>query len=294
MRLKLDNPSQVILVRGNHEDFKMTTTYGFIREGQLKYGRAFSPLSIWRLYDFLPVVVYIGDGSNYIQCNHGGMEPGYDPRSLLSSQGELRYQFLGELKQATFAADHPKWLSTSEEATRRMADAKLADFTPRSPVEPATIGFMWNDFSLFTAEPTLAFNEDRLAFVHGQSSTSFLLRAASSESHKVRAVFRAHQHSGVPNPMMDRLIASKGVYQHWQSRDLPSRTRVGQATLADLIETSSDRSIPDGSTWTFNVAPDSMYGEGNDYAFDTFGILTTADSYSDWRLRIVNVSVDLN
>ena len=45
--------------------------------------------------------------------------------------------------------------------------------------------------------------------------------------------------------------------------------------------------------WTFNVSPDSVYGEGNHYTFDAFGILSTARKFADWRLRVVNVQIPL-
>ena len=293
MRLKLANPKQVLMARGNHEDFQLTSTYGFLREGQMKYGRAFDPLPLWRIYDFLPVVIYLGVGSDYVQCNHGGMEPGFDPKNLLSDSGEVRYQFLGELKQKAFAKENSGWLRDASTATRKMADEKLADFRPESPTSPNPIGFMWNDFSLFEADPVLGFNPSRLAFNHGKASTKFLLQAASSDAAKLRAVFRAHQHSSVPTPAMNRIIASNGAFRHWQSSDSSKNAAADKAAIQKLIEREPERSVPAGSVWTFNVSPDSVYGNGNAYTFDTIGILSTAESLDDWRLKVVNVPVDV-
>jgi len=291
MRLKLANPDQVLLVRGNHEDFEMTARYGFLYEGKTKYGKEFSPLMMWRMYDFLPVVIYLGVGDDYIQCNHGGMEPGYDSSDLLSAESSTAYQLLGELKQKQFAADNPRWLSGANNATKAMANSKLADFKPRSPVDPNPIGFMWNDYMVFGDEQPLGYDLGRLAFVHGKASTSYLLKKSGSSDATVHAVFRAHQHSRVPNPMMNRLMASHGVFRHWQSTDHSAKAEADDQQLAKLVETGMKRSIPEGSVWTFNVSPDSVYGVGNQYTFDTFGILHTAIEFSDWRLQVVNVSV---
>jgi len=293
-RLKLENPNRVIMARGNHEDFKMTATYGFLQEGQSKYGRAFNPFSIWRMFDFLPVVIYIGVGVDFIQCNHGGMEPGYDPKSLLNSSGKERFQLLGELKQKTFAKQHPQWLDMSDAAIRQLVDSKLADFKPRSPVLPATVGFMWNDYAVFADEPGVAYHPARLSFIYGRSATAYLLEEASTARANLRAVFRAHQHSSVPNAMMNRLVASQGAFRHWQSRDGQNQALADRTLLRKLVDTSPRRSIPKGSVWTFNVAPDSVYGAGNDYAFDTIGILQTEESFQDWRLQVVNVPVKLD
>ena len=293
MRLKLANPDRVLMARGNHEDFKMTATYGFLREGQMKYGREFNPLPLWRIYDFLPVVIYLGVGDDYLQCNHGGMEPGYNPGSLLADRGKVRYELLGELKQKTFAEKHPDWLRTSSNEIRAMAEAKLADFTPATPVSPNPIGFMWNDFFVFGDEPELGFNSARLAFNHGQASTAFLMRVGSSESAKLRSVFRAHQHSGNPNPAMNRIVASRGAFRHWQATDSLKHAGLDKSALRSLIEHADLRRVPAGSVWTFNVSPDSLYGAGNDYAFDTIGILSTAESFDDWRLKVVNIPVSV-
>ncbi len=291
MRLKLENPNHVLMARGNHEDFKMTATYGFLREGQMKYGREFNPTNMWRMYDFLPVVIYVGVDSNYVQCNHGGMEPGYDQRSLLNEDQPLAFEFLGELKQKTFALDHPQWLSKTNAETKAMTDERLEDFRPKSPISPNPIGFMWNDFFVFKDEPTIGFNSSRLAFNHGQASTNYLLSVASSETAKLRAVFRAHQHSGRPNPAMNRIVASNGAFRHWQAADSSEKANANQKALKQIIDVAAKRTVPEGSVWTFNVSPDSLYGEGNNYSFDTIGILHTEKAFADWRLEIVNVPV---
>ncbi len=45
--------------------------------------------------------------------------------------------------------------------------------------------------------------------------------------------------------------------------------------------------------WTFNVAPDSYYGRGNSYKFDTYGVLTIGDAFTDWKLRVVYQAVPI-
>lgn len=294
LRLKLANPKRVFLARGNHEDFRLTANYGFLDEVRAKYGRSTTPLSIWRMYDFLPVVIYAGVGSDFVQCNHGGMEPGYDPRQLLNSSGQQRFQMLGELARARFLAEHPDWVDTSNKQLKELVDTKLQDFRPRSPTSPATIGFMWSDYSVFANDPALGFDPRRGALVYGRSATSYLLGHASSGRAKLRAVFRAHQHSRRPNALMNRLIASNGSFRHWQVTDDRRRAGASRADLKAVIDTNRKRLIPDRSVWTFNVAPDSVYGVGNSYAFDTIGILHTGKSFVDWRLEVVNVPVKVD
>jgi hypothetical protein len=57
------------------------------------------------------------------------------------------------------------------------------------------------------------------------------------------------------------------------------------------IETEPERPMVDGGVWTFNVAPDSIYGKFLNYNWDSFGILKTAKDYGDWRLSVVNTEI---
>jgi hypothetical protein len=290
LRLKLANPERVLLVRGNHEDVSLAARYGFLAEGQAKYGAGFDARAVMRLYDFLPVVLYLGCGDTFIQCNHGGMEPGYDPGALLDAPDGVRYEFLGELKQAQFVKAHPLWVATLPKPSRRIAEGVLKDFLPVSPTEPAVLGFMWNDFSVVAGEADLAIDPGR-AFIYGPTVTRLLLEQASTSRRRVHAVFRAHQHANTLTPMMRRLKASRGIFRHWQQTDALEWLDADPTALAARLETAEQRPIPPSSVWTFNVSPDSLYGEGCDFDFDTFGILTTAEAVEDWRVRVVNLPV---
>jgi hypothetical protein len=290
LRLKLANPDRVCLIRGNHEDVSLASNYGFISEISAKYGREFNIIKVLRGYDFLPVVLYLGSGDNFIQCNHGGMEPGFDPVPLLQAEGTTRFQFLGLLNQARFLRENPNWLAQMDSASKRVAEDYLRDFKPENPVAPNTLGFMWNDFSIAPGEPALGYDPGR-AFVYGQSSTEYILKAASKNNRHLRAVFRAHQHSSLPNPLMRRLKVSHGVFRHWQQQDSIHLLAAVESKLHNVVELPAERSIPPNSVWTFNVAPDTVYGEGCSFDFDTSGILTVGEKFEDWRLKVINVPV---
>ena len=91
--------------------------------------------------------------------------------------------------------------------------------------------------------------------------------------------------------MMRRLKAAHGVYRHWQDTDSVGLLDADVPVLEKKIEASPERSIPPLSVWTFNVAPDSVYGEACNFSFDTFGIVTTAPSFADWKLKVVNQTI---
>ena len=109
----------------------------------------------------------------------------------------------------------------------------------------------------------------------------------------MQAVFRGHQQSPQPDPLMNRLLASHGIFRHWQEAESVLESGSSIDELAKRLETEAIRVVPPSSVWTFNVAPDSVYGEGNHYTFDYFGILNTARDFADWRLRVVNIEVPL-
>jgi hypothetical protein len=288
LRLKLANPERVFLTRGNHEEAAMQSRYGFFQEGQGKYGREFNALKIGRASDFFPVVIYVGTGSNFIQCNHGGMEPGFSPRALLEGSGANNFQLIGSLSQQRFLAAHADLFSDA--AVRQLARDTFRDFRPEAPTDPDVLGFMWNDFTVQNGEPEFARDPGR-AYIYGARATAAILRSASTPTREVRAVFRAHQHSTVPNTMMRRLVASRGVFRHWQAGDAPSLLDAPLGQLRAVLEKDEVRSIPPASVWTFNVGTDSFYGQGNEYDFDAFGLLRLAPEFSDWKLRVVNVPV---
>jgi hypothetical protein len=290
LRLKLANPDRVFLLRGNHEEIALAATYGFFSEGRLKYGAAFDVQKVARAYDFLPVVLYVGSAGNFIQCHHGGMEPGFDPRALLDFPGDIAFQFLGDLNQRRFLDAHPEWIAKWTGASRSLIERELRDFRPEDPTSPTVLGFMWNDFSVLATEPEFSIFPGR-AYVYGPRATRFLLSQTRTEKSEVRAVFRGHQQSPRPDPMMNRLLASRGVFRHWQDAESALGSGSSIDELAKHLETEAIRGVPPGSVWTFNVSPDSVYGEGNHYTFDAFGILTTAREFADWRLRVVNVEV---
>ncbi|MBU6412857.1 MAG: serine/threonine protein phosphatase [Planctomycetes bacterium] len=289
-RLKAANTGQVHLVRGNHEDFNIVSRYGFLDEMRDKYGQSADITKVMRAYDRLPVVMYTGTASDVLQLNHGGMEPGFDPRTLLSASGTavgMRYQLLGELRQKSFDVAHAGWLG--EDATARgVAEKYLRDFTPESPTKPRAIGFMWNDFTVFADEAALGYER---SLVFGAGPTRYLLQAASTEQVRVRGVIRAHQHTSELNPLMRRLVACDGAFFHWQSGETATDAGKPVQEIRNRLQPEEVRGVPEGSVWTFNVSPDSSYGRGCGFDFVTFGIVTFAPEFKDWRMRVVKINV---
>lgn len=165
LRLKLANPTQIFMARGNHEDINMAKKEGFMTELQTKFGQLdFS--AIYRVYEYLPAVIYLGSNHDYYQCCHGGLELGYDPTNLLNSAEALKFELLGKLKQLDFLEAHPEVGSKFKISDSSCAcDSVTCDeceyavgidtypnifnnFTPTAPVglNGQLIGFMQHDF----------------------------------------------------------------------------------------------------------------------------------------------------
>jgi hypothetical protein len=271
LRLKLANPDNVFMVRGNHEELVMNQveSMGFAQECRVKFGGSADSRAstIARLYEIMPVVLYVGCGDNYLQCCHGGMEPGYNPSKLLN--GSKKFQLLGSLKRETLRYRNRDGSFTG-----------TPEFTPHASFsgENEFIGFMWHDFIEHKLDNTIVCRPGRgLAFAKG--AVEKLLSRQNKGQRSVRGVFRGHQHSASrksdPFNLMHGLIESRGVYKLW----------------AEDFETAlapESRTVSDGLVWTFNVAPDSHFGVGCDFNFDAYAILTVALDYDEWSLQVFN------
>ena len=264
LRLKLANPERVFMIRGNHEDVDIQARDGFGFECNFKFEQGFHR-EIGKIYNLIPVVLYLGCGNNFAQCCHGGMEPGYNPTELLNSKHTCN--LLGKMKRSKCVCGEISGVTKY-----------YTDFTPTSLMQPYNLGFAWSDFELDPQLTGVTCRKGRgLIFTKG--ATQNLLTQQNTGAKTVSFVFRAHQH--IPSPtdlMMQRLVENQGVYSLWQ----PSET---------TLEPES-RIIPRGSVWTLNVAPDSIYGMECKFDFSALAIITVAAEVDSWRLRVLHTNLN--
>ena len=289
LRLRLANPEQVHLLRGNHEDYRIVARYGLLAEGAKKFPGTFNAARLCRMFEFLPTALYLGSGTNFVQCNHGGMEPGFNPGPLLDANADHRFQRIRRLeRQSWLEADNQ--FSRSKIAPSVLANnpSEFSDFIPTSPTTPVNLGFLWNDFTVASGEAALAVDDGRGA-IFGDALTRGILRMGSTPSNRLRAVFRGHQHASTLNPMMTRLLASRGLFRHWQEGDSTNALAWTVSGLSRRLEIQAEQAVPDGSVWTLNVAPDSVYGLRCGYDFDVLARLTVQEDFSLWRLRRITL-----
>jgi hypothetical protein len=206
---------------------------------------------------------------------------------LLAAPGSPRFHLLGKLRQKAYHAARPGWLG-DDPRVLALAEEHFRDFTPEAPTSPRSIGFMWNDFTVFADEPALGYER---SLVFGAGPTLRILADASTDGVRVRAVVRAHQHSAELNPLMSRLVASDGVFRHWQEGESTADANRSVDAIRRLLRPEESRPIPVGSVWTFNVAPDSIYGVGCQCDFVTVGLLRLAPAFKDWRMSVLRIQV---
>lgn len=199
--LRKNNPHNVFLVRGNHEDFLTTLKYGFVKEIIKKFLKKNAtkedldleknPLkenpdlrnTLEDFYRYLPTVLYVGAQEglklNYLQFCHGALDF-YNPINLLSSKKGIDFAIQNRM--------------SSEVAKKN----KLLENVPQNYLDyyyddQETSGFMWNDFNAKNLPTDV--NTRGLTFGLPLSDQLLNLSSATNKNVNIIAVFRGHQHN---------------------------------------------------------------------------------------------------
>lgn len=280
LRLALANPERVILVRGNHETVDIVTHYGFAAEfmqklypaslmgegpnatpNKAELARAvqkFKQFVQW--YETMPLAVFLGseykNKKEYVQCCHGGLEPRFDARDLLAQAS------------TTARLSVPYAIATNDFDPTLSAQSVVADL-PGTDVTSS--GFLWSDFTFDADEPTR--HSDRgVGMIASRAFTQKLLTWYGKEGQlRVRGVIRGHQHSAQTIPLY---LKQGGLYRHWLllQQAFPVQFAMGN----------------DLAVWTFNVAPDNLFGASCNFAIDTYAYLTIKGPFEEWQWKRVN------
>lgn len=223
MRLKIANPKQVLLVRGNHEDRRLNIRYGFDYEVNLKYPDITSGEldMLYRIYDLMALALYLGckrsdNTIQYALCCHGGIEAGVTPKPLLRADSSMSYMHIQDLERATLSQQMPNDLQNLISRCIQLHNISPASDLALSNM-PITVsnGFLWSDFIVDTSRgisTVVQLNPNR-GWLYGKKFTQYILERDSEPSrYEITHIFRAHQHYGT---MLNYLIAGQGAHEIW-------------------------------------------------------------------------------
>ena len=234
MALKMENPSQVHLIRGNHEDTSINLNYSHTDprlQSVLWHGEYKEVLS--RFYESMPLSVYFSvqtEGSQeYVQFTHGLFEVTTDPAPLLDAP--TCYAVLPVSKSRIFsdrvsaiAADDA---SPMAEAARRLT--LLVSSALESFADTMTI-YNWGDVT--EGASRLGDFTSRQYALNAKDIRDYL--SLSSTIHYVGMVLRGHQH----------------LHQHLQEED-------GEEVIVTTLPVGMDS--PYKGHLPFSEQPDRAY-----------------------------------
>jgi hypothetical protein len=255
MRLKIANPQKVFLIRGNHEDKHLNNYFGFAEEleTKLKSLSQEDRESVYKIYNMMPVALYLGtvnkeSNVDYVQCCHGGIEPGYLANDLLEDVSSAEYEYIQTLTRADVIRSLPSKLKRDV-----MANVPSSEFYTGpidKPTAPVALGLLWHDFICDqTSDSSIVNFEKNRGWLYGKDLTRYFLKKQSGSDYEVHAIIRGHQHYG---SMLKQLIANKGLVNLWN-----------------------------GTVYTVLSAP--IHGLGFEYT--TFTLLNCGKKFSDWKIN---------
>lgn len=219
--LYIENPKQVMIVRGNHEDINLNllnTQASFIHELNLKYydDNSYELTSLISIlnnfYNSLPVATFIGydnvdDQKQFLQACHGGLEIGFNAHELLNNPYD--YQFIKTLERKNNIELLEK---TIQDALYKNIPMSARLNYDKSQLYAAGVGFMWSDFC--TDNDTIASYTPYRGWCYGRELTIKLLMIQSSDKAKITMIIRGHQHYGL---LLKKLIENGGHHSLYEN-----------------------------------------------------------------------------
>lgn len=200
LTLKQENPNQVHLIRGNHEDLETTDSYfKKYTSNDSKYRQYLSEnINRYRLhflYRSFPVSVYLSQKTHgvkeYMQFSHALFHLYTDPAPLLDSEKEHDQLWITEAKDFSPRIKKLMYCESNENESPKVKKLKEATHQLRDLEGRMCINFRqiyWLDVGRIFYD---SYHTGRLTIPHEKIKA--YLRLASTETSKVKEIMRGHQ-----------------------------------------------------------------------------------------------------
>lgn len=260
-RLKENNPENIFLIRGNHEDIEMGERDGFEHEMSQKYGIEgieFFTNDIDEFFSLLPLGIFVGtetpDLTNYIFLCHGIPAIGYNPHQLLTLNNHKTGIYYSLLN---FDEDLLERQKTDYPPLNIIYESNKSDLLPFHELN-------WGDISTI-----IDFCEIRGCLTFPPDFIYYLLDSYSQKDkqHYIHALFRGHQHAEIGNGCFDE-------------------------NLDYCLNIGMKQPLLHNSIYTLISAPEGV-GGGKPTEYDSFVLAETAEDFSDWKITPYQFMVPL-
>jgi len=290
MRLKIENPDRVFILKGNHESYGMAMQYGFAYELARKYNEHFILKDCYdfapdifdskgllnkfhNIFQLLPQALYVGNKKDgFIQCCHGGLpipHGGLFVNSPIGNDGsseiDANKSCLKIIENPLFEnvrKDFKELLNKDEEEavsfkqTMYITNLCFGDFGQGNIVNPSSRS-VGTDVDSFEVG-----NDCALEIMNNR----FLLN--------VKAIFRGHQHCYCfAGNQLDFVCNEQVISYFGKGRD------VFKSILDDVDDDWTKITKP---VYTFMSCPEGSLGIDR----DGFGILNVGCEFEDWNLMV--------
>lgn len=325
VRLKIENPDKVILVRGNHEDEQLNKDQnGFFGQLQKRFGDQTDPLysSIQKFYETLPLALYLGSGTrehkDFIVCCHGGIEFGFDPLLLLNHESAHAYTKLGTINRfaqikklespqnehllAKFIQTNKNKIKNFNDLLNNIActhkiytdpyllafDAKNIITMKQSPLEKCQFRPLFIGFQWNDYEVNQNLETKYVPqFIKNNTSRGFIIGKTFNEVMLILQSDKQNTVRGVFRAHQhDHSTQNEMMRRILNCDNVDHECNAGVARLWQNPKTFEAGHLWDNIVCTFNVTPHTNY-QAAGFNYDTYGLLTIAEKFQDWQLEVI-------
>ncbi len=199
MQLYLNNPDQVVVIRGNHEDCSINSSYGFANEFKTNVNEK----NIQNMYNTLTCMCYLTWEDKAILCTHGGPDLRYNAKNLLANK-TATYELVDKEKKI------------KDNLTKDFYNSLLSDNTAsQHHLEDLQYykEILHCSWTMFHDLPFFYDRENMQAYLSPRILKSYL-KQNSTKKIKINAIIRGHQHAD----FYSRIKKGNGAYVLWQDK----------------------------------------------------------------------------